>query len=183
MAGLVWATTGVSAEVYRVVDENGNVTYTDTRPSPDAQPMKLPGLSVISPQVPTRPPAPMNEDGSKPDPKVTNIRELRRGYRDFAITHPIQDQVFAGNGNEISGVAWSTRFALQEGMRVTVYLDDQPQTPTTNTVIDLGRIDRGTHVVRAELLDARNRVIATTEPVTFHMRQHSVILNRQDRGG
>ena len=36
-----------SGEIYKVVDEHGNVTFTDQRPSSGAQPMDLPPLSVI----------------------------------------------------------------------------------------------------------------------------------------
>ena len=38
-------------------------------------------------------------------------------------------------GNEINGVAWDTRFALQEGMLVTVYLDGVAQEPTSSPVV------------------------------------------------
>jgi len=38
--------------IYRVVDENGNVTYTDQKPSDDAVPMVLPEISVISETAP-----------------------------------------------------------------------------------------------------------------------------------
>ena len=42
---LVWA-SGLSAAVYKSVDAQGNVVYTD-EPSGDAKPLKLPPLSTI----------------------------------------------------------------------------------------------------------------------------------------
>ena len=38
------AFTAARAEIYKVVDEHGNVTYTDQKPSPDAVPVQLRGL-------------------------------------------------------------------------------------------------------------------------------------------
>ncbi|MFW5816148.1 MAG: DUF4124 domain-containing protein, partial [Wenzhouxiangella sp.] len=43
LAGL-WliGTSAVAQPIYRVVDEQGNVTYTDQKPSEDAEPLDLP---------------------------------------------------------------------------------------------------------------------------------------------
>ena len=41
-----------TGEIYKVVDEDGNVTFTDQRPSAQAQPMDLPPLSVIETDIP-----------------------------------------------------------------------------------------------------------------------------------
>ena len=43
------------AEVYKTVDKDGNVIYTDQPPDPQSKPMDLPGLSVIAPQLPANP--------------------------------------------------------------------------------------------------------------------------------
>ena len=47
--------TQASAEVYKTVDKDGNVIYTDRPPDPESKPMDLPGLSVIAPQLPSNP--------------------------------------------------------------------------------------------------------------------------------
>ena len=178
----------LSAEVYKLVDENGNVTYTDQAPDSDAQPMDLPGLSVIAPQKPVPHPlteiAPAAEESElDPQEEVTSIRDLRNGYRDFAIVSPTQDQSFWGTANQLTA-AWSTRYRLQQGMTVTFYLDGEAQMPTSSTVISLANVYRGEHVIYAELKDVRNRRIAVTDPVTFHMKQYSVNFGaRQNQGG
>ena len=50
-------------EIYKVVDEDGNVTFTDQRPSDTAQPMDLPPLSVIESGVDVPEPAAEAEAG------------------------------------------------------------------------------------------------------------------------
>lgn len=170
----------VNAEIFKTVDKDGNVIYTDQRPDADAKAMDLPGLSVISAQEPTRQsPATIARAEAvavegQAGKEITKIGDLKRGYQDFAIVHPTQDQIFSGTGNEINGVVWDTRFALQEGMQVIVYVNGVAQEPTSNPVVDIGRLDRGAHTITAELTDRRNRQIAKAPPVTFHVRQHSV---------
>ncbi len=72
-----------SGEIYKVVDEDGNVTFTDQRPSAQAEPMDLPPLSVIESDIPV--PA---ADGRKRRSKRTRSRrrtsrDLRRQFADF----------------------------------------------------------------------------------------------------
>lgn len=181
---LVFAVTA-QAEIYKVVDEHGNVIYTDKKPSPDAEPLQLRGLSIISPQLPTTtPPSQREDEESEEEEGITSIRELRRSYSDFAVVSPEHDQTIIGNENPMT-VVWNTRYQLQPGMKVTVYLDGTAREPSASPAIDLGRLDRGTHQVYAVLTDTRNRRIATTETVDFHVRQFSVNfpIRQQPSGG
>jgi hypothetical protein len=173
-----------SAEVYKTVDEDGNVIYTDQRPSPDAEPMDLPGLSVISAQRPQAGSPGARQAAEKPgeDGDVTmSLGDLKRGYRDFAIVSPIQDQVFTGMADMSFVAAWSTRNRLRNGMNVTVYFDGRKFPPTTEPTVGLGRLDRGTYELYAVLTDDRNRRIATAESVTFHVRRNSVLFQNRRR--
>lgn len=167
---------GIRAEVYKVVDEHGNVTYTDQAPGPDARPMVLRELSVISPQVGAQPAgseASADADADGGEQELMSVRELRRAYRDFRIVSPMQEQHVWGTGNDVT-IAWSAQYPLQPGMMVTIYLDGQAQEPTTQSAITVASMDRGEHKVYAELVDSRNRRIALSETVTFFVRQWSV---------
>ena len=184
-ASLMLAAPFGLAEVYKVVDEDGNVTYTDTAPSPDAVPVKLRGLSVISPQKPSpskEDKEPVGAEGD-PDDAVQSIRKLRDGYRDFSIVSPAPDQTFWGTDNTVT-VAWNTRYALQPGMKVIIYVNNEAREETANSMVNLDEIWRGTHEVHAELVDARDRIIATTGKVSFHMKQYSAQFTaRRNQGG
>ena len=176
----------VFAEVYKTTDEDGNVVYTDQPPDTGAKPIELPGLSIISPQTPPVVTKKARQAAERPgregttDDSQLSFGELRRGYRDFAIVSPTQDQVFAGMGDEIFHAAWDTQFQLRAGMTVTFYFNGQAQAPTTASSIALGRLDRGTHEVYAVLTDDHNRRIASTDPVAFHVRRNSInFQNRQ----
>lgn len=171
------------AEIYKVVDENGNVTYTDQAPGPDAKPVDLPGLSIISPQQ--APAGRKTADDQKEAglEEVTSIRELRRGYSDFAIVTPKPDESLWGTENTAT-VTWATRYQLQAGMYVVVHLDGEAQPPSNTPVAVFRNMDRGTHTVRAELFDQRNRRVASSQTVTFHIKQQSINFpaNRNNAG-
>jgi hypothetical protein len=160
-----------AGEIYKIVDADGNVIYTDQPPSDGAQPMELPGLSIVE-SVRKEPKAARRPAASE-DPEVTSIRDLRRGYRDFAIVSPAPEETLWGTDNSVV-VTWDTQYQLQPDMKVTFYVDGEPRATTTEASIKVEQLDRGEHRVHAELWDARNRKIATAEPVTFYIQQYSV---------
>lgn len=183
---LLMVSPATFAQVYKVIDEDGNVTYTDRAPDASAVPVKLKGLSVISPQKPapsaTEYKVSAGAEGD-PDDAVTSIRKLRDGYKDFAIVSPTPDQTFQGTENTVP-IGWNTRYALQPGMKAVIYIDGEAREETASSVVNLDKIWRGSHEVYAQLVDGRNRIIATTGKVTFHMRQNSVQFNaRRNQGG
>ena len=170
-------TSHVIAEVYKTVDADGNVVYTDTPPSPDAEPLEMRELSVIETVKITPRASQAYESDANAEGEVTDLGALRRGYRDFRLVSPTQEQTFWGTGN-VATVAWDTRFQLEDGMAVTIFIDGEARPPTTASVISVGQLDRGQHTVSAELTDSRNRRIARADPVTFHIKQHSANFNR-----
>lgn len=167
-------------EIFKVVDKDGNVTFTDQRPSADAQPMDLPPLSVISTTPPDTPPAaPAAGALEEEQPAVPTLSDLRKMYRDFRITRPMPEETFWGTENTVV-VTWQSSQPIPPDFRVMVMVDGAPQQATGSGSISL-TLERGEHQVSAELRDGRNRRIASTDTVTFFVQQHSVGRNR--RGG
>lgn len=163
-------------QIYKVVDEDGNVTFTDQRPNASAQPMDLPPLSVI--QTDIQVPAAQNQDvpEAAEEPKQPTARELRKKFSDFRITRPLPEETFWGTGNTVV-VTWETSEPIPPEMKVVVFVDGQPEQAPTSGGMSL-TLDRGEHSVYAELQDSRNRRIVGTAAVTFFVQQHSVNRNR-----
>lgn len=172
--------TPLMAQVYKVVDKDGNVTFTDQQPADGSKPVKLAPISVI--ENPGYEKAP--EPTAAPDPtaeKELSLKDTRKIYRDFAIVSPGQEEsVWKPDGPIV--VAWSTRTALEKGMKVTLFLDGKANQTTVQPIIPLSGMDRGEHTVKAELRDSKNRLVATAETITFFVRQPTVY-NRARRGG
>ena len=165
-------------DIYKVVDKDGNVTYTDQRPNADAQPMDLPPLSVIqtdiqTPEVPALDPLAAEDPAASPTPG-----DLRRQFSDFRITRPAPEETFWGTENSVI-VTWESSQPIPPELKVVVFVDGESR-QASGGAMSL-TLDRGEHKVYAELRDARNRRIVSTEPVTFFVQQHSV--NRSRPGG
>ena len=163
-----------SGEIYKVVDEHGNVTFTDQRPSEGAEPMDLPPLSVVETdiEVPTTGQSAQAEE----EAKAPTTRDLRRQFRDFRITQPQQEETFWGTANSVV-VAWGSGQAVPAEFSARLYVDGKPQDVPGSGSMTL-TLDRGEHQVYVELLDARKRPIIATETVTFFVKQASVGFNR-----
>jgi hypothetical protein len=170
---LAMTANSAPAEVYKIVDADGNVTYTDKPPGDGSSPIELKPLSVIEapsyeqPQAPTRE---TSEAGQEEGGKEMSLKYLRKNYRDFSIVAPQQEESL-WNPQSAIPVAWNTRYALQPGMQVIVSIDGEAREPTSEQVIPIDGLHRGEHTVSAELRDAKNRKIATAETVTFFVRQ------------
>lgn len=160
----------VAAQVYKTVDEDGNVTYTDQPPNDGSAPIELRPLSIIETPEYAKPAAAEPESETAEAGKEMSLKYLRKNYADFAIIAPQAEETVWQPENVIT-VAWNTRYQLQPGMQVTVYVDGVAQTTTSEQIIPLAALDRGEHTVTAELKDAQNRRIATAEPVTFFVRR------------
>jgi len=162
-----------AADIYKVVDKDGNVVYTDQPPADGSLPMDLPELSVIETDKQSlAAPAAGNaaEVAEEPSP-----RDLRRMYSDFSITQPQNEETFWGTANTVV-VGWGSTTPPAPDMSVRLFVDGQPQAVPSTGSVSL-TLDRGEHEVYAELLDARNRRIVVTDTVTFFVQQASVGFN------
>ncbi len=172
----LWSSAAV-AQIYKVVDAQGNVTYTDQAPADGSAPMQLPELSVVDTDyVEQAPPSDTPADAADPAlPAELTPRELRKMYKDFSITRPVQDETFWGTANTVV-VSWGSSAALQPNMRVRAYVDGTAQAETKDGMLAL-TLDRGEHTVYADLLGDRGKKIASTPKVTFYIKQQAVQAN------
>ena len=158
-------------EIYKVVDEDGNVIYTDQRPSSAAQPMDLPELSVIQTEPPPATgPGPEESPNRPPTP-----RELRRQLSDFRILQPEPEETFWGTANQVT-VSWGSDAEVPPGLTARLYVDGEARDVAAVGSATL-TLDRGEHQVYVELLDERKRRVLTTSAVRFFVKQGSALIN------
>ena len=173
----------LAAQVYKIVDKDGNVTFTDKPPVEGAQPMDLPPLSVIeTPDYGEAARKTEEAEAAAGGEEAVPLRTLRNNYRDFAIIAPLQEESVWRPDGPIS-IAWSASNQLMDGMRVVILLDGQQRAVTTAPMIPVNGLERGEHTVTARIIDARNRTIATAEPVVFYVRQPGLASQARARGG
>ena len=108
--GLLLADAAQAQDIYRVVDENGNVTYTDQKPSDDAQPMQLPELNVLEGDL---------ETGVDP------LAEAESPSLDFRIEQPAGGATITPEAGMLD-VRMSIGIEIPPTARITLVLDGQP---------------------------------------------------------
>ncbi len=172
------STAFAQGDIYKVVDKDGNVTFTDQAPNDGAQPLDLPPLSVIETdiQVPETPAAGTAAD----EPKPPTIRQLKKQFRDFKITRPQPEETFWGTANSVV-VSWGSSQPIPQNMSARLFVDGAGQNAPAKGGVTL-TLDRGEHQVYAQLRDEQNRRIATTDTVTFFVKQHSANFRRPSVG-
>ena len=160
------------AQIYKVVDKDGNVTYTDQAPGDGTEPMKLPELSVVTTDYADEAQATTTEPVDETAEKELTRKDLRKLYRDFRITRPAPEETFWGTENTVV-VAWASSEPIQEGLSVHFTVDGKAQPPSAENMLGV-TLDRGEHTVSASIVDERGRPVVSTDTVTFYVHQASV---------
>lgn len=170
-----------AAEVYRYVDEKGNVAFTDA-PRKGAEKLQIeaaPSTSVVVPTLPaTVAPAAAPATGK-------SGMEPFAGYQDFRITQPAPNEPLLNTAGDVD-VSLNLHPALRVdlGHGLTVLLDGQPVAQNSSRLnVALNNVDRGEHVVEAFVTDANGQVLIHAVPVKFSLQRPSLLMpGRQLQG-
>ena len=151
--------------VYRWMDENGQVNYSD-RPGP--------GAVLID--VPTNAPSPGAGPAAPPPQTQAVVAQpsAAAGYETLEVLEPAPRDTLWGTGGKV-GIAIGISPDLQPGHRVELFLDGSPTGLAGRaTRFDIEAVPRGEHTVRAVVLDASDRQLQQSAPVTFYVQQTSI---------
>jgi len=166
--GLPCALAGTTT-LYRTVDANGVVQYSDT-PSPGAQ-----KVSVGSPNS-SASPAPTYSSPQSKSP-VAPAADTYRPICDIAEPKP--EQVYFDT--QSVAVTLHIEPAPQPGLR-TVLTFDGNDIEGTGPSFMLNPVDRGAHTVTAVVHDAAGGVACETPNVTFYVRDASLLQSTHGNG-
>lgn len=162
------AAPAIADQVYRHVDKDGVVHYSDQPPSKTSKPVKLPPLQVVSPVA-------------LPDSTSTPDRTSKPAPRNIAVSvsSPQPDETFRGVDGTLP-VSVSLSPGLPEGYGLFYLLDGNPQ--NTEAVqassYTLTGVERGQHLVTVVVVDPRGSEVARSEPVIVHMKPPRVNMVR-----
>jgi hypothetical protein len=164
----------LQAEIYRWVDANGNVVFTD-EPHPDAETIDLPPSTTYSPS----PDEAAADDILKlsPDDNADAVETLP-DYEIRVVTPANDESIWVNNGNVSISLIVDPELDPERGDVVQLQLDDSNVgEPQALTAFQLNNLSRGTHTVSAQVLDASGAVLATSEPVSFTLHRASKLNN------
>ncbi len=155
--------TSVSAEVYRSVDEDGNIVYTD-KPSPDADKIKVDKVQTV-------PAGDSNFEYTPPEDSADDA-----AYTKLEIANPENDHVFTGNtGNVTVSVVIEPALKNKRGDRLILTMDGKKAGDSTSTSFTLTNLDRGTHTIEVYVVNKGGKSLKESAPVSFTMKRPSVL--------
>ena len=154
----------VSAAVYKTVDEQGNVIYTD-EPAGNGEPIKLPPLSTVPPP---------NYQPSTPAGSSSNVAAAGQ-YEKLAIITPSQDETVRDNtGNINVRVAIKPNLNKAAGHRLQYFLDGQKEgEPSSSDQAVYTNVDRGAHTVEVAVVDTAGKVLQRSPGSRFYLHRQS----------
>ncbi len=167
-AALAGAAADVSAasKIYRTVDEDGNVVFTDIPPKDGEQ---SESVAVESPNTftgePARPDQWIVEQGEGAEAEADAF-----SYESLTINSPADDEAVRENAGNVNIVATAVP-ALRPGHRIRVLLDGVPEQEGHQSSFVLSNVDRGTHSVTTEIVDEAGTVLLASAPTTFHLQR------------
>jgi hypothetical protein len=159
-----------SAEVFTYVDAQGNRVFTDQPRPGNARRVPL----TTSNRMPANPTgaAPLTAAQKPVEPALFRYDMLR-------VLIPEPDATIRSSAGELI-VSVTSEPGLQKGHRYRLLLDGQATgEPGLSPVFPLSNVDRGSHNLAVEILDAEGRIVERTANQPFHMLRISLAQKRQ----
>jgi Domain of unknown function (DUF4124) len=164
--GAVAATA--AGQIYRTVDANGNVVFTDIAPvdrsgQPSAQQVEIPPTNTFEPPV-----------VQAPASSATAPSSSAGFYNELVIISPTEDESIRDNAGNVT-IEVAINPPLRADHRLLLVLDGtQTEVEAQNGVFELTNVDRGTHTAGVRAVDRQGNVVTDSDPVTFHLLRVSV---------
>ncbi len=150
---------GLQAEIYRTVDANGVVSYTDQRPSSGKiETVDLPPLTTVPEQTIRQIEAQMDKDPQGPIYSQINIQE------------PKNEETF--QNPEVVRVKMASEPArLQSGDQYRLLVDGQTFQTGTRSDFVLESLDRGSHTLQPQIVSRQGKVVLSGPTITIYVHR------------
>lgn len=163
---LILTSTATFAELYKWVDKEGNISYSDQPPVKGAKQFDAPKLSSVpATKIPQKKP----EIFSKEAPSTR--------YTSLAIISPKNDATIRNNEGKVS-ISFKATPPLntEQGHYFTLMLDDKIKKKNfSGGSTSLSYIDRGSHTIGLIIKDKNNKTLYKSKTITFHLFRNSIL--------
>ena len=167
------AGTLIDTKVYRVTDEQGNITFTD-QPEANSGVIEQQRVSVINLMRAPMPPKP--DDNSAAHSLVVNSGSAASAssiqpYTQAIIVSPIEGSTLRNTAGAMT-IELSLIPQLQTGHRVQLWVDGQRYGSAIKAItLHVANIERGPHQLICRVLNADGRPVASTAAVSVHVKR------------
>ncbi len=165
---LVLATCSVHAELYKSVDEHGNVTYTD-KGGKSSAPVQPPGLTSYSPPARHTQATPPQTGTATPETKAAT------NYTRLVIAQPASGSALNDASGTIAGrLELVPALNAAAGHKLEIAVDGKAASQSQGLEFKLENVDRGEHQLTARVVDSSGKVLKESAPVKIQLHRPSV---------
>ncbi|NNJ49392.1 MAG: hypothetical protein HKP22_03385 [Gammaproteobacteria bacterium] len=164
----IFYASSISAGLYKGLDEEGNVIYSD-KPFENSEQFTPPAITVVDPL--------------KVPPKEEVVKEEKAAetkYTKFSISAPVNDQTIWNEPDLMVSLKLTPALSTEEGHTTWLLMDGKPIVKNSQSLLlQIGRSDRGQHTLQAQIRNKKGKIIKRTKPVTIHIK--NTVVRRQAR--
>jgi hypothetical protein len=151
-----------NAALYRGVDAEGNVVYSD-RPFEDSEEFTPPAISVV------------DTPKSKADKKAAEVEKPAEfKYTDFDIASPANKETIRNQPDVVVSLKLKPGLNTAESHSIWLLLDGKLVVKNSKSLsLSLGRLIRGAHTLQAQVRDGNGKIVVRTRTVVVYIHQTS----------
>ena len=165
------------SKIYRTVDKDGNVVFTDIAPKidepNDTVELQNTNSFAVEEALGQRQEWVVEGAGSE----GAESEEVGSNYTALVIQSPTNDETIRENTGNLTVVAVLTP-EIRPGHRIRLLLDGAVVSESSQAIFDLQNIDRGTHTLTTELVDQSGKVLISSD---HHDLPHDALRAAQTR--
>ena len=163
---LIAATAPLSAEVYRQVDAEGNVTYTDEpAEGSEAEEIEVKPVTTVT--------LPKLEQVQEPERLKERVEEEGSAYDKVTFVAPDDDEAFHSGSGDVEFQVTSSP-SLRNGHKYEITLDGQPVGQSESGTVMVRNVFRGTHDAGVNIIDSNGVTIKGGDSISFTVHRPSV---------
>ncbi|RDH82811.1 MAG: hypothetical protein DIZ80_11090 [endosymbiont of Galathealinum brachiosum] len=167
---LTFNTSNTLAEMYKWVDQEGNISYSDQPPFKGAETLDTPALTTM--------PSTSTPENNSTAPQVEDdAKEEVTKYSYLKITSPENDGTIRNNeGNFSISITVKPPLNTSQGHYFSVSMDGNTvHNKLTTSSTSMKNIDRGTHKLSVSVKNKKGKTLRKSKVTTIHLHRQSAI--------
>ncbi|MBL1432697.1 MAG: DUF4124 domain-containing protein [Gammaproteobacteria bacterium] len=166
------STLALTDSIYQSVGPDGSVIFSD-HPSDGAKEIKLKPITTYNAKE-----ASGYKHANTPATTTDPDTEDKEHYKEFSITSPANDAALPTGdaGNTTIQIRIDPPLSVKKGHRLSALVDGgQLDYVTSSSSISLRNLDRGTHSIRAVIVNKRGDIVQlSSNSITLHVQRASI---------
>jgi hypothetical protein len=156
------------AALYKWVDDNGEVVYSDTPPPKQAEEIRPPSLNVT--------PAVKYKAKEAPTPEEDTAAAV--SYTELKVVSPAMEETVRNNNGTLTvTVSLTPELSTEHGHTIAFLVDGKVKVKNSTSLSKtLTFIERGTHTISAKVKDVNGKTVIASDNVTIHMFRGSKLI-------